>query len=122
MIVPLTRDGVATSISVHKIVAEAFLGPRPLGHEINHKDGNTCNNHWKNLAYVSPEDNMAHATSMGLILRGENHPHARLREIDVWAMRTLRACGWSHAKISKEFGIAENYAMQITSRKAWAHV
>ncbi|QOV97595.1 NUMOD4 motif-containing HNH endonuclease [Rhodococcus pyridinivorans] len=42
--------------SVHALVAEAFLGPRPDGHEVRHLDGNPANNRVTNLAYGTRTD------------------------------------------------------------------
>lgn len=42
---------------VHSIVAEAFLGERPNGMEIDHIDRNRTNNDVKNLRYVSRIEN-----------------------------------------------------------------
>ncbi|MBM7796867.1 HNH endonuclease signature motif containing protein [Pseudoglutamicibacter cumminsii] len=38
---------------VHTLVAAAFLGPRPEGHDIIHLDGDQVNLHADNLAYVT---------------------------------------------------------------------
>lgn len=46
------------SYLVHVLVAEAFLGPRPKGHEIDHLDGNAFNARVTNLAYVTPAQNV----------------------------------------------------------------
>lgn len=46
--------------TVHSLVAEAFLGPRPYGYDIDHIDGNKLNNNASNLRYVTHEDNMKH--------------------------------------------------------------
>lgn len=48
-------------VYVHQLVAAAFLGPRPLGKEINHKDGVRGNNKVTNLEYVSRLENVQHA-------------------------------------------------------------
>lgn len=53
----------------HKLVAKYFLGPRPLGMVINHKDGNTHNNCVSNLEYCTHLQNMQHAVKFGLIKR-----------------------------------------------------
>ena len=57
----LNRDGRRQIIPVHKLVATAFIGPRPAGKEINHRDGNKTNNALPNLEYVTPSENMRHS-------------------------------------------------------------
>jgi hypothetical protein len=37
---------------IHSLVAEAFIGCRPKGHEVHHKDGKKINNYYKNLEYI----------------------------------------------------------------------
>lgn len=42
----------------HQIVAWAFLGPCPVGKEVNHIDHNRKNNHIENLEYVTHSENL----------------------------------------------------------------
>jgi hypothetical protein len=42
----------------HRIVAEAWIGPRPDGMEVDHIDRNTENNHPSNLRYLTKQDNL----------------------------------------------------------------
>lgn len=51
---------------VHALVALAWIGPKPKGMQINHKDGNKLNNAPENLEYVSPSENIKHAYKTGL--------------------------------------------------------
>ena len=44
--------------SVHRMVAEVFLGPCPDGHEVDHIDGNKQNNSLSNLQYLTKEENI----------------------------------------------------------------
>jgi hypothetical protein len=53
------------NIAVHKLVAEAFIGPRPKGKHINHIDKRPTNNKAANLEYVLPRENINH----GLMFR-----------------------------------------------------
>jgi len=46
---------------IHTLVAEAFLGSRPDGTEINHKDLNRFNNKADNLEYITHSENIKHA-------------------------------------------------------------
>ena len=51
---------------VHRLVAAAFLGqPTDLTYtQVNHKDGNKCNNLVDNLEYTTPAQNVAHRRAL----------------------------------------------------------
>lgn len=52
---------------VHGLIAETFLGPRPDGCHVNHKNGERADNRAANLEYVSNRANVIHgATTTGL--------------------------------------------------------
>jgi len=55
--VELWRDGKPKKRPVHALVAAAFLGPRPIGQEVRHLDGNRMNPHLANLAYGTRSEN-----------------------------------------------------------------
>ena len=60
------------SVLLHRVIAETFL-PNPLGKpEVNHKDGDKCNNAVSNLEWVTSAENKAHAIQTGL--KGYNTP------------------------------------------------
>lgn len=63
--VSLCSGGAARKHLVHVLVAEAFLGNRPLGHEVNHKDFNRANCHRSNLEWVTRSENLLHKTRIG---------------------------------------------------------
>ena len=52
--------------SIHKIIAECFIGKRPKGYTINHIDGNKLNNDYSNLEYITREENYKHALDNNL--------------------------------------------------------
>lgn len=65
--VAITVGGKRRWLTVHKIIAETFIGPRPPGMHIDHVDGNKTNNAASNLEYVTPEENIRRAYKLGLI-------------------------------------------------------
>ena len=64
--VEMWRGGRRRSMRVHLVVAETFIGPRPLGQETNHRDGDKSNARVENLEYVTRGENHAHAYRIGL--------------------------------------------------------
>lgn len=65
--VHLYKNGIKKQITIHLLVATTFIGNKPLGLTINHKDGNKLNNNLSNLEYVTQKQNNAHAWALGLI-------------------------------------------------------
>lgn len=63
----LMRDGKTTDRYIHCLVAEAFIGPRPEKHDVNHLDGNRRHNARTNLEYCTRSENIRHAVALGLI-------------------------------------------------------
>lgn len=53
----VARDGKRFAYPVHRLVAEAFLGPLPLGLQTCHNDGDNTNNAAANLRYDTPSAN-----------------------------------------------------------------
>lgn len=79
--VSLSKDGVITTHSIHRLVATAFI-PNPNNYPmINHKDENPQNNFVENLEYCDAKYNMNYGTinkrrgeSLGY---GKNNPYSK---------------------------------------------
>jgi len=54
--VTLSIDGFQRKCTVHSLVAAAFLGECPPGHEITHRDGEYSHNEVSNLEYVTRQE------------------------------------------------------------------
>lgn len=64
-IVHFSKDGKKKTLTVHSLVAAAFLGPRPSGHDIRHLDGDPTNCNVGNLAYGTRTENILDAVRHG---------------------------------------------------------
>lgn len=54
----ISIKGKVYHLSIHKLVAECWLGDKPDGYEIDHIDRNPHNNYYKNLRYVTHNEQM----------------------------------------------------------------
>lgn len=56
-IVGLRRNGKAKGASVHTLVLQAFVGPRPPGYEACHNNGDLADNRLENLRWDTSSEN-----------------------------------------------------------------
>lgn len=117
------------AVTIHKLVAEAFYGPRPDGADIDHKDGNPENNRADNLEYVSRSENVKRGyrrqRKRGIVrkgLRGEDNPLSKLSATGVRKIKTLLRRGKTHREIAKQFGVCRATISFIAEGKRWAHI
>jgi cyclophilin family peptidyl-prolyl cis-trans isomerase len=54
------KDGFSKMVSIHRVVAEAFLITDDLTKDVNHKNGNKRCNYVENLEWVSKRENECH--------------------------------------------------------------
>lgn len=106
----IRRDGKQAMIAIHVAVAAAFLGPRPAGQIINHKDGNKLNNHISNLEYVTQRENIHHSRRMGL-------QKYKLTDADVMAIHKLLASGVRRKDIAGRFKCSQRHIGDIANGK-----
>ena len=65
--VNLSKDNTPWVVPVHTLVALAFIGQRPEGHDIDHINGDFRDNRLVNLEYVTHQENQRRAYAMGKI-------------------------------------------------------
>lgn len=105
--------------TVHRLVAETFLGPCPHGSQVNHKDGDKTNNTLDNLEYMTPAENVGHAINTGLF--GSNTGMGRkLRANQAVEIRERYAAGGTtYKELALEYGVSQLTILQIVNRKTW---
>ncbi|PZQ55753.1 MAG: HNH endonuclease [Novosphingobium pentaromativorans] len=121
--VQLCRDGVRTSTSIHRLVAEAFIGPCPTGKCVNHIDANRQNNRINNLEYVTQTENVEHAYALGLRdARGSGNGQALLTESDVRAIRDGCTRRGDQTALARRYGVSPSTIRDIVKGRTWQHV
>lgn len=107
---------------VHLLVARAFLGERPKGLTVNHKDGVKTNNSASNLEYVTYKENTQHAFRIGLRHCGEKNPRAKITEAQAREGYRLVANGLSQSAAGRIIGIPAATLSSIVRGKSWKHL
>lgn len=122
--VTLRNDaGQPKTIQVHRVIALAFLGEPPSGHEVCHNDGNRKNNRADNLRYDTPENNAADKKKHGTHLWGEKINKAKLTQEQVQEIRKLLAEGnLTQKQIGKMYGVHQTTVGYINTGKNWANL
>lgn len=102
------NDGVFKFMSVHRMVAMAFI-PNPEGKAtVNHKNGMHTDNRVDNLEWMTQAENNAHAYATGL----KNSDHVRVVPDEI--VKEIRSC---YTPYHKEFGatpLAKRFGLSIS--------
>ena len=98
--VGLRIDGLTKRITVHRLVASTFLGPKPTGMDVMHLDGNRQNNAAENLRYGTRKENLNQTYEYG-----GKQASGKLSINDVRSIRKRLRQGESPIDLSKEFGV-----------------
>jgi hypothetical protein len=106
---------------VHRLVLEAFVGPRGPGQVTRHINGNPKDNRVENLAWGSEKENNADRRRHGRMPDGERSPNAKLTEAAVRAIRRMPE-DVSNADIAAIAGVNRSIISQVRRGLRWAHV
>lgn len=93
---------------IHQVVMDAFVGPRPEGMVVNHKDRDKTNNTLSNLEYLTYSDNNRHS-----VRRGDEHPFAKFTNAEIEGARQLIDAGVHQSFVYKTLGCSQSYFSQI---------
>lgn len=128
---PKTKDGylsarLCTGVAkrhryarVHVLVLEAYLGPRPLGHDACHNNGDPSDNRLSNLRWDTKQSNAADRLLHGTDCKGAKNGSAKLTEMDASSiLGDKRPC--SH--IAKEYGVSRSTISMLKRRTTWKHL
>jgi hypothetical protein len=119
----LLNNGVRKSFFVHKLVAEAYLPPRPTkNHEIRHLDGTRTNNKSSNLMWGTRSENAADREKHGKTARGSNNGVSKLTEDAVLTILKDYENGVSTTDLAIQYGVSTTSIRMAINNKQWKHV
>lgn len=111
-------DGSRKQYLIHRLVATAYV-PNPDNlPQVNHIDGDKCNNAASNLKWCDQGHNMKHSYASGL----RKPTSGKLSDDQVKEMRRLREEGFTYQRIGDMFGISYQSAHLVCTKKQYSHV
>jgi hypothetical protein len=118
-----SRIGKKKNISIHRLVALAFIPNPENKSQINHKDGNKLNNGVSNLEWNSPAENVRHSIINGLENHlGENNNNSKLRDSDVINVKKDISNNFKEKDLMKKYKVSRSTIQNIKSGKNWRHI
>lgn len=117
----LRKEGNRFDRKIHTLVAVTFLGPRPLGKQINHKNCVKHDNRADNLEYVTALENTRHAHQKGRMTRAI-HNKRILNKEKVGKIKRLISLGYSQASIGRLYQINATAISKIACGRNWKNV
>jgi hypothetical protein len=110
-------------VDVHRLVVLAFHGRPPSArHLVAHNDGNRTNNTSTNLRWATQAENVSDCRAHGTALIGSRNPSTCLTEIDVRAIRQMKAAGIPRPVIAAGYGLHKRSVFRILAKSSWRHV
>jgi hypothetical protein len=121
--VGLRLDGKSRTFTVHRLVARAFLGPCPEGHEVCHGPAGRRDNRLVNLSYgTKSKNNGEDKRRDGTLPVGVLNPRAILTAEIVRECRARVAAGESCSALAREFGVSDKAMLEAVAGGAWRHI
>lgn len=105
--------------TLHRLVAIAFHGEPPSGHEVAHNDGTRTNNAASNLRWATRFENMADKKAHGTENLGSRHGMSKLTEEQVLR---IRASDRPQRELAVEYDVDQSAISLVRTRRNWKHI
>ena len=102
--------GGSRNYSVHNLVAECFLGPKPgPNYRVDHIDGDKRNNYVSNLRYLTHSENVSRSNRIGR--------RPGFYEGELWLMRRLAIAKYPQWLIGKMFQCTQSMVSHVKNEE-----
>jgi len=119
-LVVLCKNSKCKTIRVHILVCEAFIGKRPQGFDICHKDGVKTNNNIENLRYDSRSNNQQDRKLNNTYQYGNKNPNSKLTVEQVQEIYVLlNNTNTTYREISEKYNVNTVNIFYINIGRTW---
>lgn len=116
--ITLTANNTKRTLKVHRLVAEAFI-PNPENKpEVNHINGDKCDNRVENLEWCTHAENMNHASKNNLLHIQSGNNNGNCKKINQYTLDNKLIKKWhSIYEITKETGFERHSITRCCTNK-----
>ena len=119
----LRKNGKDAQKLVHRLVAEAFIENTEDKPQVNHIDGNRCNNNINNLEWVTCSENQLHAYRVLNRVRSTGGtPRPTKRKLTREQVIEIRASNESQSSLARMYGVGQHTIWCILKRKTYKEI
>lgn len=115
----LFQNGRNHPLDAHKLMATVYMGRRPSGHTISHRDGNKDNNSLCNLCWETYSDNHNRKKDHGTDDMGLKNSRSKFTERDIVDIKLRLANGGKVTYIAKDYGVRHSTISRIKMGKRY---
>lgn len=105
--------GKVSTKFIHSLMAEAFIGPRPVGYQCLHIDGNQNNLSIENLRWGTASENQQDRVRHGTDIRSTKHPLAKLTDLECVEIKRRRLLGERGVDLAKEYKVTPSMISRL---------
>lgn len=118
------RDGRRKMIHIHRLVAEAFIGPPPAPNmEVNHIDADRMNPRLNNLEWMTKGQNRKHGYDVGFAdAKGERNGHSKLTTQQATTIRAEGGDRETWPILAERFGVSAATVRDVATGRTWKHL
>ena len=114
----LTKNGILKTLTVHRLVAKAFIPNINNKPQVNHIDGNKANNRVENLEWCTNSENQIHAYKNGLNIHSGKSGRLKKKvcQIDLKTGKIINIFN-SIAEARRSLGVSKDNISQVCNGK-----
>jgi hypothetical protein len=109
--------------SVHRLVAELFVGNPNGGNCVNHIDGDYKNNNAENLEWCTQRDNVRHSIKIGTTKNvRKTNSSSKITESEIVDIKSMIKSGVKIKHIAERYDTTTDFIYKVRSGRVWSAI